>query len=107
MSEGEVIERIKYSFLTPYQVEFVEMTKSNPDFYGPFWIFTTIILLLGFVGNFSNYLLSMFSSGEVWDKYFCKLEYIREAITLIYTFGFGVAVALFFILKVKGEKMEL
>jgi hypothetical protein len=57
----------------PHGDSFLTNTLKNPDFYGPFWIMTTLIMLLGFVGNFSNYLLSKFSSGEVWDKYFFRL----------------------------------
>jgi protein YIPF1/2 len=105
VSEKEVIERITYSMVFPHQQEFIDTTQSNPDFYGPFWILTTLIMLLGFVGNFSNYLLSMFSSGEAWNKYFFKLEFIREAIILVYTFGFGVPLALYFILKLNAEKL--
>jgi hypothetical protein len=70
-------------------------------------VLTTLILLLGFVGNFSNYLLSKFSNGEVWDKYFFKLELIRYAVSLMYIFGIGVPVVLYFIIKFKAERMDL
>jgi hypothetical protein len=96
-----------YSITFPHSDSFITETQNNPDFYGPFWILTTLIMLLGFVGNLSNYLLSKFSSGEMWEKYFFKLEFIREALILVYTFGFGVPVAIYFILKVKVEKLSI
>jgi hypothetical protein len=107
ITEPEVIERIAHSISIPHGDSFLTNTLRNPDFYGPFWIMTTLIMLLGFAGNLSNYLLSKFSSGEVWDKYFFKLEFIREALMLVYTFGLGVPVAFYFMLKLKAEKVEL
>lgn len=77
INEGEVISRLKVSVTIPHRNDFLERTKTNPDFYGPFWILTTLIVLVGTVGNFSNYFLSIFSSGLVWEGYFFKLEYIR------------------------------
>jgi hypothetical protein len=56
----------------PFKKEFIEKTKENPDFYGPFWILTTIIFLLSSTSNLSRY----FSN---WDKaeYIFKLELVR------------------------------
>lgn len=68
---------------------------------------STLIMLLGFIGNFSNYLLSKFSSDDVWDKYFFQLEFIREAVILVYTIGFGVPVVFYFLLKFMADKLEV
>ena len=107
VSEAEVVERVMYSITLPHRSEFIELINPNPDFYGPFWIMSTLIMLLGFIGNFSNYLLSKFSSGDVWDKYFFQLEFIREAIILVYTIGFGVPVVFYFLLKFMAEKLDI
>ena len=59
-SQGEVVERIKLSFI-PIKNEFVEKVGANPDFYGPFWILTTIIFLLSSTANLSRYFYN-------WEK---------------------------------------
>lgn len=107
VSEAEVVERVMYSMALPHKSEFVELIRPNPDYYGPFWIMSTLVMLLGFMGNFSNYLLSKFSSDDVWDKYFFQLEFIREAVILVYSFGFGVPVVFYFLLKFMAEKLEV
>ena len=61
VSEKNVIERVLAAVLPPFNDEFIELIRPNPDFYGPFWILTTIVFLLGMVGNFANYMLSKFS----------------------------------------------
>lgn len=66
-------DRIKATLIPPFSDEFIELIKPNPDFYGPFWIMTTIVFLLGMVGNFANYVLSKFSNGYQWEGYFFKL----------------------------------
>jgi hypothetical protein len=33
----------------------MQKIKPNPDFYGPFWVLTTIIFLLSSTGNLSRY----------------------------------------------------
>jgi len=49
-----VLDRIKQNFI-PFKREFIEKLNNNPDFYGPFWILTTIIFLLGSTGNLARY----------------------------------------------------
>jgi hypothetical protein len=55
-----VVERIKMNFM-PFKKDFIEKIKENPDVYGPFWILTTIIFLLGSTGNLSRYFYN-------WEK---------------------------------------
>lgn len=82
-----------------YNDDFLNKIKPNPDFYGPFWIVTTIIFLLGSIGNISTYILSKFMDGPAWDGYLFKLELVRYALILMYSFGLGVPVTLYFIFK--------
>ena len=60
---------------------------------------TTLVFLMGFVNNFSNYLLSKFSSHEVWDKYFFQLELVSKACAVVYSFGFVTPILLYFIVR--------
>jgi hypothetical protein len=61
---------------------------------------TTLIALLGVVGNLANYLLSIFSSEAVWDSYFFKLAYFRYAFVFVYTYGLGMPTGIYFLFKV-------
>jgi hypothetical protein len=70
---------------------------SYPDFYGPFWILTTIIFLLSSAGNLSRY----FYNFEK-DAYIFKLELVRYGIMVVYSFGFGFPFVFHFILKLLG-----
>ena len=65
VGESEVISRLKASVTLPPTEDFIERTDRKPDFYGPFWVLSTIVLLLGIVGNLSNEILSIFSNFEV------------------------------------------
>jgi hypothetical protein len=49
----QVLQRI-FRSLTPFRFGFIETARSNPDFYGPFWIATTLIFVLAIFGNLSN-----------------------------------------------------
>ena len=51
----EVKEKI-ISSIIPFNRNFHELAERNPDLYGPFWIFTTLILLISLAGNLSNFL---------------------------------------------------
>lgn len=96
MSQTEVLERIKMS-LIPIKRDFIESIKANPDFYGPFWILTTIIFMLGTAGNLSYYL----KYGTEQDFSF-DMSLIRIGVSVVYPFGFGVPTLLYFVLKFTG-----
>ena len=83
------------------------MITPNPDLYGPLWIQATIIFLLGTVGNFSNYIESKFSDDEMWNGYFFELALVRYAFVMVYSFGFGVPILLYFAFKCMGNPLSL
>ena len=72
----------------------MEKAKENPDFYGPFWILTTIIFLLGSTSNLSRYFAN-------WEKseYIFKLELVRYGVLMVYSIGFGVPALLYLVLR--------
>ena len=73
--------------------------KPNTDLYGPFWVMTTIIFLMGIVGNLANYLTSKFSDDEVFNGYFFKLHLVRYGLIFVYSFALGVPFTLFMMFK--------
>ena len=42
--------------LIPFNSRFHQLYKDKPDLYGPFWIYTTLIIMLAIAGNLSRYL---------------------------------------------------
>lgn len=38
---------------------FTDMVHEEPDLYGPFWIYTTIVLFIGIAGNLHGYIDAM------------------------------------------------
>jgi hypothetical protein len=40
----------------PMNKNFHQLAEKTPDLYGPFWIYTTLIFLVTFAGNMSNYI---------------------------------------------------
>jgi len=49
-----VVGRMVRSLL-PFKFGFIEAAKANPDFYGPFWIATTLTFILAITGNLYAY----------------------------------------------------
>jgi hypothetical protein len=107
VTELDVLTRIKSSVVPPFKEDFLESIQPNPDFYGPFWIQTTLIFLLGTVGNFSNYIYSKFSGNEVFDGYFFELALVRYGFVLVYAYAAGIPVLLFFVLRFIGNPLPL
>ena len=66
------MSRVKAAITFPPTEDFIERTDRKPDFYGPFWIAATLTILLGVIGNLSNYLLSKISPN-IWLSYFFRL----------------------------------
>ena len=46
------------------RANFLDVLEGNPDLYGPFWIATTVVLILFLCGTISQYLASPVGSGE-------------------------------------------
>jgi len=70
---NQVVERVVRSML-PFKFSFVQYTSTNPDFYGPFWIATTLIFMLAITGNLASYFTSDLPSGE-WYYNFDKVTW--------------------------------
>ena len=51
----EIKEKLKNSFY-PYSHRFQELAERNPDLYGPFWIFATLVYIVAVAGNIANYI---------------------------------------------------
>ena len=83
--------RIKYSFI-PIKNDFMDIAESNPDLYGPFWIYTTLIYVIAAGGALSYY----FSNSN--NNYFQM--FVPVAGSILYSFGFGFPFALWLCMKI-------
>jgi hypothetical protein len=94
----DVEQRIISSF-KPYKSNFNEQISSNPDLYGPFWIYTTLIFLIACGSSLSKYF-----NGDYSKNYF--QNFVRTAGTLIYFFGFGFPLLFCGALKFIGDSIS-
>lgn len=106
VSQDDIMTRLRSALVPPYSGDFMEGIKGQPDLYGPVWVTATLVLLMGFINNFSNYLLSLFVAHDKFTDYFFELELIRKGAVVVYVFGGGVPLLLYLILKcVKGAEL--
>jgi len=110
------------------RANFLDVLEGNPDLYGPFWIATTVILILFLGGTISDWLASSGKAPFAYDFKLLSGTYIhtcriicascmrapqkRQALThtitgaagLIYGYTFILPVALFLALKYFGSE---
>lgn len=67
----------------PFKVDFINFVSTNPDFYGPLWITTTLIFMMAACANFADYLYNT----DGWKYDFVKLT---VGTGIIYGFTFGI-----------------
>lgn len=80
--------------LIPFNRSFYAMYKEKPDLYGPFWIYTTLVIVLTIAGNFSRYLQS--------GPFTYNFHYIPIATAVVFGVGLGLPFALKLLMKFMG-----
>jgi len=78
---------------------FLDVLDGNPDLYGPFWIATTVVVILFMTGTISQY-LSMTGSGH----FAYDFRLLSGAAGLIYGYTGVIPVALWAVLKWFGSE---
>jgi hypothetical protein len=51
-----VLWRVGSSFLGPFKPDFMAVTMTSPDLYGPFWVATTLIFVTAVAGNYAEFI---------------------------------------------------
>ena len=94
----DVKQRLIFSWV-PFGDKLSQVIGENPDFYGPFWIYASLLFILAFSENMHNLLLY----GE--DKFISDFRNVIPSCIMIYGIGFGLPLGLSFALKyfVGGE----
>lgn len=84
----------------PFNSKFYEVVEKSPDFYGPFWIYTTLIVLISSCGSLTRTI-----QGNRDTNFF--QEFMPTACILIYFIGFGVPIFLALFTKIFGGKINI
>jgi hypothetical protein len=95
VTTADITQRLLTS-LIPFNRKFYSAYKEKPDLYGPFWIYTTLIIILSISGNFSRYL----QQGD--ENFTYDFSFIPIATVVIYSIGFGLPFALKLLMKFMG-----
>ena len=95
MNTIEIRDRLVTS-LIPFNRKFFGMYKMKPDLYGPFWIYTTLIMVVAVAGNLSRYL----EMGSKNFKY--NFNFIPIAATIIYSLALGLPFLLKLMMRFLG-----
>jgi hypothetical protein len=96
VSTDEIYQRLLAS-LIPFNKRIFSMYKDKPDLYGPFWIYTTLIIIIAISGNLSRY----FELGS--NDFTYNYNFIPIAATVLYSMALGLPFALKFIMRLLGS----
>ncbi|KAI1172728.1 hypothetical protein F4777DRAFT_560659 [Nemania sp. FL0916] len=81
------------------RANFLDVLDGNPDLYGPFWIATTVILILFLGGTISQYLASHNAGPFAYD-----FELLSGAAGLIYGYTLVIPIVLYGALRYFGSE---
>ncbi|KAG9292032.1 hypothetical protein G9A89_017931 [Geosiphon pyriformis] len=99
----QVLERAAKSIFP--KDNFLEVVGANPDLYGPFWISTTVVFLLFVTSSITVSIVAYFNKTLKYDMK--VLEILTFGAMLIYTYAFGLPLAIWGALKYLGCKPSL
>jgi protein YIPF1/2 len=92
-------KRVLKSILPPLKAFYEDGEK--PDLYGPFWITTTLIVVIASASNLANYFAS---SEQTWQSDFTKVSF---AASMLYSWLLIVPMIVWFMLKRIGCEKPL
>ncbi|KHN97882.1 Yip1 domain family [Metarhizium album ARSEF 1941] len=81
------------------RANFLDVLEGNPDLYGPFWIATTVVLILFLGGTISDWLSTRGTTQFAYD-----FRLLSGAAGLVYGFTLFIPVALFLALRYFGSE---
>ena len=99
ISSKDFLDRVARSII-PFNSKFYDLISSNPDFYGPFWIYTCFVILVSSCGALTR------TIQGIRDSNFYQ-EFIPIAAILIYFIGFGVPILIALLSKIFGGKINI
>lgn len=100
-----VRQRLTRSVTGFWNRDFLDLIGDKPDLYGPFWILTTLIFVIGATSNFSAYLSFVPSASQARWTYDFTL--VTAAAGFVYGFGVFVPSAIWLFSKYAGVAISL
>ncbi|KAF8558692.1 Yip1-domain-containing protein [Imleria badia] len=89
-----------YSTLLPFSPSYLTTLSSGCDLYGPFWVSTTLILALFLSSSLAASISKFLSAPNTQYDY--NFGLLGLAATIVYTYNFGVPLALWLALRYLG-----
>ncbi len=83
VTTNEVLLKLFFSLTIIFYKKFKKMMNSKMDFYGPIWIFITMIVSLSISQNLYSYLTKPDN-----EKYRYSIEYLPTAFIIVFVMGF-------------------
>ena len=83
--------------LIPFNTKFHQLYKDKPDLYGPFWVYTTLVIMLAVAGNLSRYMQM--------DNFTYNFNFIPVAATVLYCMALGLPMALKLVMRFVGVEL--
>ena len=83
--------------LVPFNTKFHQLYKDKPDLYGPFWVYTTLVILIAVAGNLSRYLQM--------ENFSYNFNFIPVAATVLYCMALGLPMALKLLMRFVGVEL--
>ena len=99
INSKDFLSRVIQSII-PFNSKFYDLISNNPDFYGPFWIYTCFIILVSSCGALTRTI-----QGKRDSNFY--QEFIPTAAILIYFIGFGVPILIALLSKIFGGKINI
>eukprot|EP00834_Sanchytrium_tribonematis_P000277 NODE_5_length_72347_cov_1.339331.p45 type:complete len:184 gc:universal NODE_5_length_72347_cov_1.339331:28396-28947(+) len=86
-----ILKRVRLSFVPNHKL--IDEIYDNPDLWGPFWIATSLIILL-FVGNS---ILMLIENTAVQQNY--DLSVLYRALSMVYPYVFGMPLVIWIVCR--------
>jgi len=97
----EVLRKIKYALSVVLYKRFNELTRGRIDFYGPFWIYATLVFALAVSQNTYSYLTKPKDAAFEYT-----IAYVPNAFMIVYIFGIFMPIFFNLVIRAFGGYME-
>jgi hypothetical protein len=92
-----ILTRTIHALLPRPRAQFFEVIAANPDLYGPFWISTTLVFVIGVSGNLAKWL--QFKPTEKQAQWMYDFTKLSGASTAVYFYAAAAPVAVWAALR--------
>eukprot|EP00878_Enallax_costatus_P014212 GHUV01014866.1.p1 GENE.GHUV01014866.1~~GHUV01014866.1.p1 ORF type:complete len:289 (+),score=77.15 GHUV01014866.1:98-868(+) len=102
----DVLWRVGSSFIGPLKPDFMAVTMTSPDLYGPFWVATTLIFVIAVAGNYADFIAFKSEQKAATDpdssvskQWYTNYEKMSYSALMFYGYVFVLGLVLYFALR--------